>query len=196
MAVQTNSPATHIDYSAENGWFIDTPNGQVQAKALAITCPASAAAQLLQHLHSDVSDDLHNIEYSPVAVVMQAFERSDFTSPPIGFGALQSRSEQQSGLLGILFTSHLYPNRCPANLVMTRSLLGGSIVPDIVFADDSVLQSISLEAHRTLFDSPNLRPTSVQTIRWKNAIPRYGPGHWAFQKRMHQFHQSNHYTIL
>ena len=191
MPVQTNSPATHINYTTDTGWLINTPNGPIQAKSLAITCPASAAAQLLKQLHPAVSNDLHNIEYSPVAVVMQAFERSDFTSPPIGFGALQSRSEQQSGLLGILFTSHLYPHRCPANLVMTRSLLGGSIVPDIVFAEDSVLESIALEAHRTLFDSPNLRPTSVQTIRWKHAIPRYGSGHWALQERMHQFHRSN-----
>ena len=94
--------------------------------------------------------DLRKIEYSPVAVVMQTFQRSDFTTPPEGFRALQSREEQQSGLLGILFTSHLYPHRCSTNQVMTRSILGGSIIPEIVTTDDTNLQSIALNAHRTL----------------------------------------------
>ena len=189
MAVQTSCPATHLDHS-EEGWIIDTPNGPIRARSLAITCPASAGAELLAQLHPVISKDLLSIDYSPVAVVMQTFEQSDFTTPPTGFGALQSRSEQRSGLLGILFTSHLYPHRCPSNLVMTRSLLGGSIMPDIVSAEDSTLETVALQAHRTLFESPNLHPKSVHTIRWTNAIPRYGLGHWSLQERIRQFHLS------
>ena len=196
MPVQTSTPATHIQYNDDTGWIIDTPNGQVHATALAITCPASGSAHLLEQMHPDIAADLRKIEYSPVAVVMQTFERSDFIIPPEGFGALQSREEQQSGLLGILFTSHLYPHRCPSNLVMTRSILGGSIMPEIVSTDDTQLQSIALDAHRILFNSPNLNPTSVHTIRWTHAIPRYGIGHWAMQERIHHFHQSNPFLRL
>ena len=39
MSVQTSTPATQIHYRSATGWTIDTPNGTVQAKALAITCP-------------------------------------------------------------------------------------------------------------------------------------------------------------
>lgn len=190
MPTRTNSPATHIAYTAEDGWRIDTPQGPVYARSLALACPAAAGAKLLDQTYPAVSADLQSIEYSPVAVVMQTFEQSSFASPPNGFGALMSRSEQRSGLLGILFTSNLYPHRCPINTVMTRSLLGGSIEPEMVSAEDSTLESIALKAHRTLFDSPNLHPTSVHTIRWKDAIPRYSLGHWALQERMHQFHHS------
>lgn len=196
MPVQISTPASKIQYNPETGWTIDSPNGHVQAKALAITCPANGTAHLLDPIAPVIAIDLRKIEYSPVAVVMQTFERSDFTSPPEGFGALQSRAEQESGLLGILFTSHLYPHRCPTNLVMTRSILGGSIVPEIVSNEDVRLQSIALDAHRTLFQSPNLNPTSVHTIRWTHAIPRYAIGHWEMQKRIHHFHQSNPFLRL
>ena len=68
--------------------------------------------------------------------------------------------------------------------------IGWIYLPEIVSAEDSALETAALEAHRTLFESPNLHPTSVQTIRWKNAIPRYGLGHWALQERIRQFHLS------
>ena len=193
MPVQTGSPAIKIE-KKDTDWVITTSNDTVHAKAIAITCPANASATLLAHTHPDVSSDLATIQYSPAAVVMQTFKKSDFKNPPIGFGALLSRSEQHRGLLGILFTSHLYPYRCSDETTMTRSILGGSIVPNVVSEPDAVLEAIALEAHRELFNSPNITPTSVRTIRWTNAIPRYSIGHWHLQERMRAFH-NDHPTI-
>lgn len=193
MPVQLRSPVLKID-KIDTGWLITTSNNTVHARAIAITCPANVSATLLEDTYPSVSKDLTSIQYSPAAVVMQTFNKADFTNPPTGFGALLSRSEQRKGLLGILFTSHLYPHRCNDDTTMTRSILGGSIVPSVVSEPDHVLEGIALEAHRSLFNSPNIVPTAVQTIRWTNAIPRYGIGHWRLQERMHAFHEA-HSTI-
>ena len=188
-SVLTNTPATQITY--DNGWIINTPNGIFRARSLALTCPAAAQTQLLDTVHPSVARDLSQIQYSPVAVVLQTFAKEDFTTPPSGFGALLSRDEQQSGLLGILFSSHLYPHRCPSDTIMTRSILGGSIAPEIVTTSDEHLQSIALQGHREAFDCPNLSPTNVGTIRWRRAIPQYSIGHWALQERIRTFHNCN-----
>ena len=188
-SVLTNTPATQIAY--DNGWIIQTTHGTFRSRSLALTCPASVQTQLLKTIHPSVATDLSRIEYSPVAVVLQTFAKADFNTPPSGFGALLSRSEQQSGLLGILFSSHLYPHRCPSDTVMTRSILGGSIAPDIVDASDSELQNIALQGHRDAFDCPNLSPSNVRTIRWSKAIPQYRIGHWALQERIRSFHDDH-----
>jgi|GEM_PF-6347221 len=188
-SVLTDTPATHITY--DNGWIIQTPNGNFRARSLALTCPAPAQTHLLDTVHPSIAMELSRIQYSPVAVVLQTFAKDDFTNPPSGFGALLSRSEQQSGLLGILFSSHLYPHRCPSDTIMTRSILGGSIAPEIVSTSDEHLQSLALQGHREAFDCPNLSPTNVRTIRWHRAIPRYSIGHWALQERIRTFHNTN-----
>ena len=178
-----------LDTDRTHQWTVHTPNGTVQAKAIALTCPANVQADLLRPLYPEVAALQGSIEYSPVAVVLQRFNKSDFPHPPTGFGALLSREAQQNGLLGILFSSHLYPHRCDEQTIMTRSILGGSIAPELVGESNQTLEQIALTAHRTLFDCPNLAATHVQTIRWERAIPRYKIGHWSLQKEISEFHR-------
>ena len=63
-------------------------------------------------------------------------------------------------------------------------------MPEIVSNDNSILESVALDAHRSLFKSPKLHPTSVHTIRWTDAIPRYRIGHWEKQEKIRHFHQT------
>ena len=124
-------------------------------------------------------------------MVLQRFKKEQFTVPPAGFGALLNRDAQHSGLLGILFSSHLFPDRAPANTVSTRSILGGSIVPSIVEESDTSLKAMALHHHQTLFKSPNLTPSFAEVIKWSQAIPQYNVGHLSIQDEVHQFHSQH-----
>lgn len=194
-SIQTSTSAERIVYEQDK-WTIYTSNGVIKAKGLAITTPAQPMANLLSEHFPTIGKSLQEIEYAPVAVVMQTFPIEAFSTPPRGFGALLSRSDQASGLLGILFSSHLYPNRCPQNVVMTRSILGGAIAPSLLEQSDVDLEKVALQAHRDIFQCPNLSPFQVHTVRWDKAIPRYQVGHWQRQQQCHQFHQSTPHLRL
>lgn len=193
--IHTESPATQIAYENQQ-WIITTPKQTIRANKLALTCPASIQSQLLSNNAPDISQQLADIQYAPVVVVLLQFNRDEFTVPPSGFGALLTREEQQSGLLGILFTSHLYPTRFPRSTVATRSILGGAIAPDMIHLTDLELQEIVLTKHRILFDSPNANPSFVQVIRWPKGIPQYTVGHQTRQHAIHNFHQQNPHIRL
>lgn len=189
-SVHTNSPATQISYQNDQ-WVIKTPNQMIHARKIALTCPARIQAQLLSSHASDIAQMLTTIQYAPVVVVLLQFDRDQFADTPIGFGALLTREEQRSGLLGILFTSHLYPTRFQRNTVATRSILGGAIVPEMIDRTDEQIIEIALNKHRSLFHSPNATPSFVQVIRWSNGIPQYTVGHQVRQHAIQTFHEQN-----
>lgn len=189
-SLHTNTPAQKITYE-NNQWVIATPDRIIHAQKLALTCPALAQAHLLKNLAPEVSQQLTDIQYAPVVVVLLQFNSAQFTEPPVGFGALLTREEQKDGLLGILFTSHLYPSRFERNSIATRSILGGAVAPNMIHLTDSELTEIVVSKHRSLFDSPNATPSFVQIIRWQNGIPQYTVGHQVRQQNIHNFHQEN-----
>ena len=185
-----NTPALSIK-KHKDLWAVSTENQEFLSDYLAITCPAPVQEKLLSNSFPKIAKLFSKIPYSSVAVVIAEFPQNAFANPPVGFGALMNREGQQSGILGTLFTSCIFPSHQQDGSISTRTILGGSIVPKIKEKDSQELQSLVLKHHEKLFGSLRTQPSYIKVIKHQNAIPRYEKGHLEIQNEIHQFHQQN-----
>jgi len=187
--IHCNQKITQLDFN-NNQRHIRSNQQTWQAANLALCCPAPIQSQLLQPLFPELASQLAQIEYAPVAVVIQEFKRDDFHKVPKGFGALMTRSERSDGVLGILFTSHIFPDHTGKDIILTRTILGGSICPDVVQKSNQELMHLALSRHQKIFDTPNLQHQRALVIKHPLGIPKYPKGHLKIQEAVENFHQS------
>ena len=105
-----------------------------------------------------------------------------------------NRDGQQSGILGTLFTSCIFPTHQKNGVISTRTILGGSIAPEIMKKDQQELQKMVIEHHEKLFGSLRSPPLHITMVKHHDAIPRYEKGHLQLQQKITQFHM-HHPTI-
>jgi oxygen-dependent protoporphyrinogen oxidase len=69
-----------------------------------------------------------------------------------------------------------FPDRAPADCVLTRVFIGGALQPELAELPDDELQAI---AERDLAEILGVRgaPLIVQISRWQRAMPQYHVGH-------------------
>ena len=101
-----------------------------------------------------------------------------------GFGALCSQNQELFGVLGILFSSDIFPSRTPNDHVLTRSILGGTRYPSVLEWSEEDLKHRVFEAHQKLFGQTTHKPLGVHVWKHKNAIPRYTVGHHELQNEI------------
>jgi len=103
----------------------------------------------------------------PVTSLVLGFKREDIDHPLDGFGMLIKR-EEQSPLLGVLFSSSMFDNRAPDDHVTLTCMMGGTLNPQ--YAENSE-QIVLDELNRLLGISG--QPTFSHRTPWKHAIPQY-----------------------
>ena len=103
----------------------------------------------------------------PVTSLVLGFKREDIAHPLDGFGMLIKR-EEQSPLLGVLFSSSMFDNRAPDGHVTLTCMMGGTLNPQ--YAENSE-QVVLDELNRLLGISG--QPTFSHRTPWKHAIPQY-----------------------
>lgn len=175
---------------------IQDTTSTVLAKNLVLCCPAREQATILEkELEKDA--DMHTVvhalsavQYNPVVVVIHEFKKSDFVEIPVGFGALCTKESQQTGILGILFTSNIFPSHSSGDILITRTIMGGSICPNMLDKTDMELQHISLEMHQKLFHSPLLQSQRQTVIRHRLGIPQYDTQHISLHEHVRELHKN------
>ena len=118
-----------------------------------MACPAYIQSQLLQDIDKEIAQLLNQISYSDVAVAISEYPQESFPNRNKGFGALCSQEQDLHGVLGILFTSDIFPSRIPdqQNILLTRAILGGTRYPDILDWSEQEIKERVLRAHQILF---------------------------------------------
>jgi len=115
-----------------------------------------------------------------VAVLALGFRRDQVTHPLDGFGFLTPEVERRR-VLGVIFSSSLFPDRAPAGHVMLTAFVGGTRDPDFVQADPQTLTARVLDDLRSLLGTrgdPTFRSVQV----WPKAIPQYVLGYGRFKE--------------
>ncbi len=102
----------------------------------------------------------------PVTSLVLGFKREDIAHPLDGFGMLIKR-EEQSPLLGVLFSSSMFDDRAPDGHVTLTCMMGGTLNPRYAENSDQVVLD---ELNRLLGISG--QPTFRQRSPWKHAIPQ------------------------
>mmetsp|Transcript_30730 Transcript_30730/g.64798 ORF Transcript_30730/g.64798 Transcript_30730/m.64798 type:complete len:663 (-) Transcript_30730:293-2281(-) len=176
-----------------------TPTGPqtVRAKSVVSTLPAHAADSVFEPvlpaspaLFSRVRDAVNRrgIYYPPVAAVTLAYPRSSFRDVDLpndfgklsslpGFGLLHPRSE---GIrtLGTLWSSSLFPGRCPDDYHILLNYIGGSRDPAIgTMKEEDIVRAVDEDLRKVLLKRDAKEPKVLGVKVWPTAIPQYELGH-------------------
>jgi oxygen-dependent protoporphyrinogen oxidase len=177
-SIRTSSPVRRI---ARTGflWGVATDQGETRHEGVVFAGPAHALAELAFDCDgASRIRELSAIPYAPVAVVVLGFERGAVAHPLDGFGILVPAVERRR-VLGVLFSSSLFPDRAPSNHVTLTTFVGGMRQPELVALAPEALVALVREELTELvgaFGEPAFRHVVV----WPRAIPQYvvGYGQW------------------
>ncbi len=136
---------------------------------------ATQASELLQEISPEAGGPLSEIPYAPIAVVSMGFARKNVSHPLDGFGLLVPTKERRK-ILGILFSSSLFPGRAPENQVLLTVFAGGMPNPKLAFTfDEELIDIVGREVESIL--GTKGKPDFLRIQRWEGAIPQYTLGH-------------------
>lgn len=169
----------HLNHSlqalrkTESGWELDFGTGKVSAQQVVLAMPAQAIGELLAQIDPEGAEALTQVTCPPVTVVQSVYDRKAVGHALDGFGALHNHLEP-SETLGTIFSSSIFPNRCPEDEVLLTTFVGGARFPERAQLSEEVLTDLVHKdlSHYLKISEP---PKKVHLVRWPRAIPQYDP---------------------
>lgn len=151
--------------------------------AVVAALPAPALAQLrIGTLGERPLASLDAIEHPPVASLFLGYRREQVAHPLDGFGVLVPEIEQRS-VLGILFSSSLFPGRAPEGHVALTVMSGGARQPQLArLAPGELLAAVDRDLRELL--GVKGAPVFQRHRFWPRAIPQYNLGYGVFLETM------------
>jgi oxygen-dependent protoporphyrinogen oxidase len=193
--IRLRSPVTQLR-SGPKGW---TVGAAFQTPELFDAVVYAAPAHSLDEIDLDLAaaerlSTLSSILHPPVAVLALGFRRDQVTHPLDGFGFLTPEVERRR-VLGVIFSSSLFPDRAPAGHVMLTAFVGGTRDPDFVQADPQTLTARVLDDLRPLLGT-RAEPTFRAVQIWPKAIPQYVLGYGRFKEIADDVERRNSGLVL
>jgi oxygen-dependent protoporphyrinogen oxidase len=155
----------------ENTYKVITDRDIFETKRVIITTPAPETAKILKKLFPP-AEVFETIHYPPVAVASLAFKK---TAEVEGFGFLTPSAEGLK-ILGAIFVSSLFPDRCPEREECFSVFLCGDTQKEVCSqSEEEILNTATEELKRVL----NLKgePTFKKLRLWRRSIPQYTVGY-------------------
>lgn len=164
----------------------DLRNGTTQTEqfdAVVSALPALALAQLrIGTLGERPLASLDGIEHPPVSSLFLGYRREQIAHALDGFGVLAPEVEQRS-VLGILFSSSLFPGRAPTGHVALTVMVGGMRQPEIArLPQEQLLAAVDRDLRELL--GVDGEPVFQRHTFWPRAIPQYNLGHERYLETM------------
>ncbi|RMH05135.1 MAG: protoporphyrinogen oxidase [Aquificota bacterium] len=184
VKVETENVALRIRRK-DDLFHVDTKKGKYVARCVVVATPASSAGYLLRDLSWSASEQLEDLYYAPVVVVHVSVKKG---SLPPGFGFLVPRVENKR-LLGVLFSSQLFPGRAPKDRELLTLYLGGATDPEVVEYEEEAIKSIVEEELKEMLRLDRVEFLSI--TRWKRAIPQYTLGYDRYIELAKTFEKEN-----
>lgn len=121
---------------------------------------------------------LSGLEHPPVSVISLGYRREDVRHPLDGFGALIPAREKR-GILGVVFSSSLFPFRAPEGHVSLTVMIGGSLQPEYgLLPPDRALALVESELQSLL--GVTGKPVLHRHRTHPKSIPQYNLGFGRF----------------
>lgn len=173
--LQLQTAVQGIGRSDSGVWHVDTDQGPREADAVVLACPAHAQARILWDVDPTLAQVLQEISYTGVVVAVIGVPRSALAHDMAGFGYL---APQRLGrpVLGILWTSSIFPDQAPEGMFQFRAILGGWNRRDVLDWNDAKIIEAVLDDLRTTVGLSG-DPSFTWLCRWPRAIPQYLIGH-------------------
>jgi oxygen-dependent protoporphyrinogen oxidase len=184
------APATQIRLGPR-GWTVSAAYQAAELyDAVIYAAPAHCADEVeFAFEGGDRVKTLASIEHPPVAVLALGFRREDVAHKLDGFGLLVPDVERRN-VLGVIFSSTVFPGRAPQGHVLLTAFVGGVRHPDLANADLSTLTARVLDDLRLLLGvrgEPSFRAFNL----WPKAIPQYALSYGRFKEIMDDAERRN-----
>lgn len=158
-------------------WRETAPGGAVHTEtfdAIVAALPAPALAPIRFGEKLPFAS-LDSIEHPPVASLFLGYRREAVAHALDGFGVLAPEIERRS-VLGILFSSSLFPDRAPAGCVALTVMVGGARQPELArLPPDQLLAAVDRDLRELL--GVKGTPVFQRHAFWPRAIPQYNLGY-------------------
>jgi len=160
-------------------WTRDGVDHTEEFGAVVVALPAAALAKMTFGLdaHRPMAV-LEEVIHPPVTSVFLGFRREQVSHPLDGFGVLMPAVEKRK-LLGVLFSSSLFPGRAPEGHVGLTAMVGGATRPDLAALSSVELLATVMTELRELLGVTG-EPVFQRVNAWPRAIPQYNLGHDRF----------------
>ncbi len=176
--VLTEGTVTGIEPTG-SGWNVraELPDGlqKFRAKNLLLATNAFVAADLTEPFDAHLAETLRTIEYPPIAVASFLVAKKSVAHPLDGFGLLCPEVECRD-VLGIIFTSSIFPERAPEGTVLLTVFGGGARNPQLALqSKDAIVEMVGNELRELL--GVQEAPMLLDVALWRQAIPQYNLGY-------------------
>jgi protoporphyrinogen/coproporphyrinogen III oxidase len=188
--IRLKAPVTQLR-SGPKGWTVGAAFQQAELyDAVVYAAPAHCIDEIdLDFPAGDRVGTLASIGHPPVAVLVLGFRREDVAHPLDGFGFLVPEVERRH-VLGVLFSSTLFPDRAPDDHVTLTAFVGGVRNPDLAHADQPTIAARVMDDLRALLGAKG-EPTFRAFHLWPKAIPQYDLTYGRFKDIMDEAERRN-----
>ena len=162
----------HLEKTSQ-GYRIQAEGIDMLFDKVILSTPAYVSAKLVEALDMRMSEQLLDIEYSPISVVGLGYDTMQHDLQ--GFGLLTTTSANVN-VLGVLWDSSIFPDRAPQGKKSVRVMIGGQRNPELALRSDAELVSTALDGIKTTMGVTD-HPTITYVKRYEKGIPNYGVGH-------------------
>lgn len=178
-ALKLGVPARSV-HRAESRWIVESgPDGAVRARAVdAVVMAAPAHGVAAMELPAAIrrhAIPIEQVAYPPVSALTLGFRREDVAHPLDAFGVLVPAIEQRQ-ILGISFTSTLFPERAPDGHVAMTVFVGGARQPELARLQTDALVRLVRTDLRDLLGVRG-EPVFAKHVYWSHGIPQYEVGY-------------------
>jgi oxygen-dependent protoporphyrinogen oxidase len=163
------SPVAKISREEEQ-WLVSAGGEDFQARNLIMALPVNSSLDFLSSL---AKPPVKKVPGARIANVVLAFPEG--AEVPRGFGYLAPDSENRF-TLGAMFSSHMFPDRCPSGQVLLEALVGGRRHPDRFELSDHELISKVCTDIGQLMKLPE-KPVFAKVLRSEGEIPQQEMDH-------------------
>lgn len=173
LRIITSANNLKVMPTADGQWSC-TYNGteEIVCRKVVTTVGAYALPALLPFIPEAQMQKMSNLFYAPIIQVILGVKNTRGLDFP-AFGGLVP-SKEQKRVLGILFPSSCFEQRCPDGGALYSYFIGGARHTDYLQKSDDEICEITLEAFHSMLKYPaDMQPDLLRIFRHEHAIPQY-----------------------
>ena len=169
------SVAVQLLRPTERGFEVTVSGKRLDADAVILATPSFVSAEFVSSFAPDAAAALRSIPYADVQVFGLGYHRIDVPNALNGFGFLVPRGEGVR-VLGVLYSSSIFPGQAPDERVLLRVIAGGTVDPEFAaLSPDEALSAVRRDLRVTM--GVVAEPEFVEHVPWPKGIPQYELGH-------------------
>ena len=173
LRIITSANNLKVMPTADGQWSC-TYNGteEIVSRKVVTTVGAYALPALLPFIPEAQMQKMSNLFYAPIIQVILGVKNARGLDFP-AFGGLVP-SKEQKRVLGILFPSSCFEQRCPEGGALYSYFIGGARHTDYLQKSDDEIREITLEAFHSMLKYPaDMQPDLLRIFRHEHAIPQF-----------------------